>query len=145
MRTILLLTMAAVAAWAQAPAADPVVLTIGTEKITKSTFDAIIGSLSEQQQAAVATPEARRGLAEQIAELKMMAQEARVRRLDQSAALQAKIVLQAETVLAQAAYADMIKDPPTDADMQAYYKEQRRSRLMIDDFPTPEDPSSAIV
>ncbi len=122
MKTILLLTMAAVAAWAQAPAADPVVLTIGNEKITKSTFDAIIGSLSEQQQAAVATPEAKRGLAEQIAELKMMAQEARVRRLDQTASLQAKIVLQAETVLAQAAYAEMIKNPPSDADMQAYYK-----------------------
>jgi peptidyl-prolyl cis-trans isomerase C len=122
MKTILLLTMAAVAAWAQAPAADPVVLTIGSEKITKSTFDAIIASLSEQQQAAVATPEAKRNLAEQIAELKMMAQEARVRRLDQSPALQTKIVLQAETVLAQAVYAEMIKAPPSEADMQAYYK-----------------------
>jgi peptidyl-prolyl cis-trans isomerase C len=123
MKTILLLTMAAAAAWAQAPAADPVVITIGNEKITKSTFDAIIGSLSEQQQAAVATPEAKRNLAEQIAELKMMAQEARARRLDQSPALQAKIVLQAETVLAQAVYAEMIKESPSDAAMQAYYKE----------------------
>ncbi len=122
MKTIFLLTMAAVAALAQAPAADPVVLTVGNEKITKSMFDAIIGSLNEQQQAAVATPEAKRGLAEQIAELKMMAQEARVRRLDQNPALQTKIVLQAETVLAQAVYAEMVKANPSDADMQAYYK-----------------------
>src|SRR5215213_8963281 len=123
MKTILLLSLAAAAAWAQAPAADPVVITIGTEKITKSTFDAIIGSLSEQQQAAVASPEAKRNLAEQIAELKMMAQEARARRLDQTPALQAKIVLQAETVLAQAAYADMVKAPPSATDLQAFYKE----------------------
>ena len=129
MKTILLLTMAAAAAWAQAPTADPVVITIGNEKITKSTFDAIIGSLSEQQQAAVATPEAKRNLAEQIAELKMMAQEARARRLDQSPALQAKIVLQAETVLAQAVYAEMIKAPPSDAAMQAYYKEHENEWL----------------
>jgi len=126
MKLILLLTMAAAAAWAQAPAADPVVMTIGSEKITKSMFDAIIGSLSEQQQAQVQTPEAKRGLAEQIAELKMMAQEGRVRRLDQTPALQMKIVLQAETVLAQAAYAEMIKTPPTDAAMQEYYKEHEK-------------------
>jgi hypothetical protein len=102
MKTIFLLTLAAVSAWGQAPAADPVVMTIGSEKITKSMFEAILGTLSEQQQAAVATPEAKRGLAEQIAELKMMAQEARVRRLDQSPIMQTKIVLQAETILAQA-------------------------------------------
>ena len=129
MKTILLLTMAAVAAWGQAAAADPVVLTVGNEKITKSMFDAIIGSLNEQQQAAVAAPEAKRGLAEQIAELKMMAQEARVRRLDQNPALQTKIVLQAETVLAQAVYAEMIKAPPSDADMQAYYKDHEKEWL----------------
>jgi peptidyl-prolyl cis-trans isomerase C len=122
MKTILLVTMAAAAAWAQAPAADPVVMTVGSEKITKSMFDAIIDSLNEQQKASLAAPEAKRSLAEQIAELKMMAQEARVRRLDQSPALQTKIVLQAETVLAQAVYAEMIKASPADADMQAYYK-----------------------
>lgn len=122
MKTILLVMMAAAAAWAQAPAADPVVMTVGSEKITKSMFDAILDSLNDQQKAAVAAPEAKRNLAEQIAELKMMAQEARVRRLDQSPALQTKIVLQAETVLAQAVYAEMIKGSPADADMQAYYK-----------------------
>ena len=122
MKTILLVLMAAAAAWAQAPAADPVVMTVGNEKITKSTFDAIIDSLNDQQKASLADPAAKRNLAEQIGELKMMAQEARVLRLDQSPALQTKIVLQAETVLAQAAYAEMIKAPPSDADMQAYYK-----------------------
>ena len=125
MKSILLLMLAAGAAWAQASATDPVVLTVGSEKITKSMFDAIIGSLTEQQQAAVATPEAKRSLAAQIAELRMMAQEARVRRLDQSPAMQMKILLQAETVLAQAVYAEMIKESPPDAEMQTYYKDHQ--------------------
>lgn len=122
MKTILLVAMAAAAAWAQAPAADPVVMTVGNEKITKSTFDAIIDSLNDQQKASLADPAAKRNLAEQIAELKMMAQEGRALRLDQSPAIQTKIVLQAETILAQAAYAEMIKGSPAEADMQAYYK-----------------------
>jgi peptidyl-prolyl cis-trans isomerase C len=123
MKTIFLFTMAAVAALAQAPAADPVVMTVGGDKITKSMFEAIIGTLTEQQQQAVATPEAKRNLAMQIGELKMMAQEGRVRRLDQSATLQTKLILQAETMLAQAVYQEMTKDPVPDAAMQAYYKE----------------------
>jgi peptidyl-prolyl cis-trans isomerase C len=119
-KTLLALTLTA-SAFAQAPAADPVVITIGSEKLTQSMFENIIASLSEQQRAQLAAPEARRGLAEQISELKMMAQEARVRRLDQNPAMQMKIVLQAESMLAQAAYQDMLKSPPSDADLQAYY------------------------
>lgn len=124
MKSILFLSMAAVAAWAQTPAAaDPVVLTIGSEKITKSMFDAIIEGMNDQQKAQLQLPGAKRNLAEQIADLKMMAQEGRVRRLDQSPAVQAKIVLQAETILAQAVYQEMVAAPPPAADVEAYYKE----------------------
>ena len=127
MKTILLATLlatgAAVTAWAQAPAADPVVMTVGNDKVTKSMFEAIVSTLTEQQQAAVATPESKRNLAMQIGELKMMAQEGRIRRLDQNATMQMKIVLQAETLLAQAVYAEMMKDPIPDAAVEAYYKE----------------------
>src|SRR6185437_1694493 len=83
--------------WGQQPApadADPVVLTVGSEKITQSMFQEIISSLPAQQQAQLTTPEARRSLAEQVAELKVMAQEARARKLDQSAAVKAKAELQ---------------------------------------------------
>src|SRR5262249_1963528 len=52
--------------WGQA--ADPVVLTVGSEKITQSMFQEIISSLPPQQQAQLNTPEARRSLAEQVAE-----------------------------------------------------------------------------
>src|SRR5437868_14574248 len=81
--------------WGQAAAAaDPVVLTVGSEKITQSMFQEIISSLPAQQQAQLTSPEARRSLAEQVAELKVMAQEARARKLDQSAAVKAKAALQ---------------------------------------------------
>lgn len=123
MKLTLFLTMAAFMAWAQAPAADPVVLTVGSEKITQSAFEAIIAGLNEQQRVQLQNPEARRSLAEQIAELKLMAQEGRNRHLEQTPAIQAKLALQTDQVLANAVYQDMMKAPVSDADMQAFYKE----------------------
>jgi len=116
--------LAAVSLWGQqaAPiAADPVVLTVGSEKITRSMFQEIIDSLPAQQQAQLKTPEARRSLAEQVAELKVMALEARTRKLDQSAAVKAKIALQADQILANAIYQELVAGDPDDAALQAYY------------------------
>lgn len=122
MKWTFFLTIVAVAAWAQAPATDPVVLTVGTEKITQSTFEAIIAGLNEQQRAQLENPEARRSLAEQIAELKVMAQEGRARHLDETPAIKAKMNLQGEQVLATAVYQDMLKNV-TDDDLKAFYME----------------------
>jgi peptidyl-prolyl cis-trans isomerase C len=102
-------------------AADPVVLTVGSEKITQSMFQEIIASLPAQQQAQLATPAARRSLAEQVAELKVMAQEARSRKLDQSGAVKAKIALQSDQVLANAVYQELTAGDPDDAALRAYY------------------------
>jgi len=116
--------LSAVALWGQqaAPiAADPVVLTVGSEKITRSMFQEIIDSLPAQQQAQLSTPEARRSLAEQVAELKVMAQEARMRKLDQSAAVKAKVALQADQILASAVYQELTAGDPDDAALRAYY------------------------
>jgi peptidyl-prolyl cis-trans isomerase C len=115
-----------VIAWAQAPTADPVVMTVGSEKITKSMFENIIGTLSDQQKQQLQSPEAKRALAEQIAELTMMAQEGRKRGLDQTPAVQTKVVLQAQQILAAAAFQEMTKNPPSDADVQAFYKEHQK-------------------
>ncbi|MFM2125729.1 MAG: hypothetical protein RL328_2180 [Acidobacteriota bacterium] len=125
MKKLILVTFCAASVWAQAPAADPVVMTVGNEKVTKSVFESIIAGLNDQQRAALAQPEARRSLAEQIAELKIMAQEGRVRGLDQQLAVQTKIVLQAEQVLANVLYQELLKATPSDAEMQAYYKEHQ--------------------
>jgi peptidyl-prolyl cis-trans isomerase C len=116
------LTATGVIAWAQAPAADPVVITVGTDKVTKSMFENIIGTLNEQQKQQLQTPEAKRALAEQIAELTMMAAEGRKRGLDQTPVVQTKIVLQAQQILATAAFQEMTKNPPSDADIQEFYK-----------------------
>jgi peptidyl-prolyl cis-trans isomerase C len=109
------------AAPANGAAADPVVLTVGSERITRSMFQAIIDSMPAQQQAQLTTPDARRSLAEQVAELKVMAQEARMRKLDQSAAVRAKVALQSDQILANAVYQELTAGNADDADLRAYY------------------------
>lgn len=122
-----MVVLSVVSLWGQpatpavAATADPVVLTIGSEKITQSMFQEIIASLPAQQQAQLATPAARRSLAEQLAELKVMAQEARSRKLDQSGAVKAKIALQSDQVLASAMYQELTAGDPDDAALRAYY------------------------
>src|SRR6185436_3296815 len=112
--------------WGQAAAPDPVVLTVGSEKITQSMFQEIIASLPAQQQAQLSTPEARRSLAEQVAELKVMAQEARARKLDQSAAVKAKVALQSDQILANAVYQELTAGNADEASMRAYYAEHKQ-------------------
>ena len=132
MKSLPFLLVGVVSLWGQqaAPAtpaaADPVVLTVGSDTITRSMFQAIIDSLPAQQQAQLATPEARRSLAEQLAEIKVMAQEARTRKLDQSTAVRAKIALQSDQVLATALYQELTAGDPDDAALRAYYAEHKQ-------------------
>ncbi len=104
---------------------DPVVLTVGDEQITRSMFELILGTLPASQRAQVQTPEARRKLAEQIVELKVMAQEGRRRRLDLDPSVQMQVVLQAERILAAHTYEQMLAEPPDEAMLRAYYDEHR--------------------
>jgi peptidyl-prolyl cis-trans isomerase C len=106
-------------------AADPVVLTIGSDKITQSMFEQIIATLSEQQQAQLQSPEARRSLAEQVSELKIMAQEGKVRKLDQSPAVKAKIALESDQIVATAVYQDFVSAKPAEADVLSYYEKNK--------------------
>jgi peptidyl-prolyl cis-trans isomerase C len=122
-----LATALALSAQQAAPAADadPVVLTVGSEKITRSMFEQILSTFNEQQRAQLQTPEARRRLAEQIAELKVMAQEGRARKLDISPVVQARIVLQAEQILASAVYQEMVAVAPSDESLKAFYEQHK--------------------
>jgi peptidyl-prolyl cis-trans isomerase C len=123
----LTLLFAAALAWGQEPATrpaaadDPVVLTVGSEKITKSQFEAMVATLPPQQRAQITTPEQRRKVAEQLAELKMLAQDARARKLDQSAEVKTKLSLQAEQVLANADYQAMGSSPADETAAKAFY------------------------
>ncbi len=121
----LFLLLGAVYAWGQQqtpPPADPVVLTIGQEKITKSEFEQIMSTLPEQQRAQLQSPAGRRKLAEQIADLITLAQEGRARKLDQDPKIKVQLALQADQVLAQHVYQDLLGNAkPSDADLRAYY------------------------
>ncbi len=103
---------------------DTVVLTVGDQKITKAQFDLIVSTLTEQQrqQAQLQTPAGRKRLAESLAELNTMAQEARARKLDQTEKVKAEIAVQANRVLAQSLYEQLLETTkPTDAELHAYY------------------------
>jgi peptidyl-prolyl cis-trans isomerase C len=126
MRITILLLGAAIAWGQEAPAADPVVLTVGSEKITKTQFEQIIASLPEQQKAQVATPAGRKALAEQLAELKALAMEARQRKLDQNPGVQTRIALQVDQVLATLLFQDLRDSvKPDEAALRAYYNDHK--------------------
>jgi len=102
-------------------ATNPVVLTVGDEKITKADFEAFIAGLPDQVKAQMANIPKRR-IAEQIADIKLFAAEARRRKLDQSAIAQ----LELDQALASSLFRDVqAKINPTTADMEAYYEKNK--------------------
>jgi peptidyl-prolyl cis-trans isomerase C len=125
MKFTCLLLLAALAAFAQpapAPAgADPVVLTIGTEKFTQVEFEQILATLPEQQRAAGQTPEGRRKIAEQLVDLKLLAQAARAQKIDQAPVMKMKLVLSVDQVLAGAMFQTLGTTGLDEAAMHAYY------------------------
>ncbi|MSV34012.1 MAG: hypothetical protein EXQ47_00220 [Bryobacterales bacterium] len=136
MRTSLLLPgilAASLFAWGQQPAsppkpagADPVVLTVGTEKLTKSQFEQIvqqiIAQMPPERRAAANAPDARRQLAEQLAELKALAQEARREKIDQTEEAKTQLMMRTDQVIASLLYQKIAKDAkPEAADLKTYY------------------------
>lgn len=122
-----LFVLLAAISWAQeskpaASAADPVVLTVGSTKITKSQFEQIIATLPPQNRATMSTPTGRKQLAENIADLLTLAGEARARKLDQTF----KVQLQIDQLLAQNVYQQFAEAPPDEAMMKAYYEEHKK-------------------
>jgi peptidyl-prolyl cis-trans isomerase C len=88
------------------PAVDPnkVVITIGDTSITAAEFEQFVADLDPaQQQQVISRPDGRRRLAEEIVKLKLLASEARKRKLDESP--RTKIVY--EQVLANALTTDL--------------------------------------
>ncbi len=97
---------------------DTVVITVGDTKITRAQFDQILATLPAPQRAQFSTPAGRKRLAEQLAELDAMAQEARARKFDQDADVQ----LRFNQALAQKLYTELMSEAkPDDASLHAYY------------------------
>jgi peptidyl-prolyl cis-trans isomerase C len=127
MRFIPLLLGASIA-FGQQPSspADPVVLTIGSETLTKSQFEDIISSLPEQQRAQAQTPAGRRKIAEQLSDLKTLAAEGRAQKLDQTPKAKIMIALQQDQVVANLTFGELGDQKPDDAALHAYYEAHKQ-------------------
>ena len=139
MRTILLFALGALA-WAQAPAtqppaagtpadSDPVVLTAGTETMTRSQFERLLSTLPQQIRAQTVTPEGKRQLADKLADMKILAQEAHNRGLQNNPDIASQLKMQEETLLANALYQQLAETAkPSDTELKAIY-EARKSEF----------------
>lgn len=76
------------------------VLTIGTEKITRAQWEGLVTALPEPVQQQASTPQGRRQLAEQLAELKAVAHEARRQKYDEDPKMKAILSIQGDQALA---------------------------------------------
>ena len=117
---------AATAAAANAVSADTVVLTIGTEKITKAEFEQIfqqvVSQMPPERRRAADSPQAKRQLAEQLAELKALAQEARRLKIDQTPEAKTQLAMRGDQLIAGMLFQQISKETkPSPADLQAYY------------------------
>ena len=127
MRISLLLLCATLAWGQQAASDDPVVLTVGTEKITKSQFEKLIEQAQQPGQPKPAlSAEARRKYAENIAELKILAQEARKEKIDQDAEVKFQVGLRTDQILAFTLFQKINGNlKADDAARKAFYEEHK--------------------
>ncbi len=113
---------------AAAPAAvapTAVVVTVGSEKLTRTQFEEILAALADNGRAA-ATPAAKRQVADQLGEIMGLAQEARKRKVDQSPVVQQMLVIQTDQLLANALGRQISNELKIDdAAMHAYYDQHK--------------------
>lgn len=102
-----------------------VVMTVGDQKITEKEFDLLIDALPEQYRSQARGP-MKRQMAEQIARVRLLANEARRRGLHKDAATQSRIRFQEDNLLAGAVYNDMMaKMVVDDAAVRKYYDDHK--------------------
>lgn len=100
---------------------ETVIITVGEEKITKAEFESLLEALPEQARKTAMGPN-RRKMADDLAQLKALAQEAKRRKLDQSASVRQLMELQQEQVLAGALFKELQASAKTDdAAVKAWY------------------------
>ncbi|HTB10870.1 MAG TPA: peptidylprolyl isomerase [Bryobacteraceae bacterium] len=101
---------------------EAVILTVGDDKITKAQFDMILSTVPAQGQAQAQTPKGRRDIADKLAEILLLAQEAKAAKLDQTPKIQTQLMLSADQLLANAMFQDFRENgKPDDAMLHAYY------------------------
>ena len=110
---------------ASSVAPDKVVLTIGEQRMTAAEFDQLIDTLPEQVRASARGPN-KRQFAENLVRIKILSQEARKRKMDETPAVQHQIELQKDNLLANALFQDMTANVKVDdATEKQYYEEHK--------------------
>jgi len=110
---------------------DTVVITIGDEKVTAADFDKLIDAYPPQIRARIRSI-GRRQFADYIVNLRVMAQEAKHRKLDESPDFKSRLALQAEQLLAQDLYQQLVaSSKPDEAAMRKYYDEHKSDYLEV--------------
>lgn len=104
---------------------DKVVLTVGEEKVTAGELDHLMDMIPAQYRNQMRSM-GRRQFAEQVIRLKVMAQEAKRRKLDQTPAYKDQLSFQSEQLLAQNLFQNMMSTAKVDdATAQAYYDQHK--------------------
>jgi peptidyl-prolyl cis-trans isomerase C len=110
---------------------DTVVLTVGEEKITAAELDHLIEMIPEQFRNQARTT-GRRQFGDNVVRLKMMAQEARRRKLDETPAFKDQLAFQGENLLAQMVYQNMLTTAKVDeTTSRAYYDEHKSDYVQV--------------
>jgi parvulin-like peptidyl-prolyl isomerase len=115
-----------------------VVVTVGTEKLTRAQFEEILAALAENGRAAT-TPAAKRQVADQVGEIMGLAQEARKRKVDEAPGVKQMMVISSDQVLANALAKRVSNELKIDdAALHAYYdahtgdyEEAKASHILI--------------
>jgi parvulin-like peptidyl-prolyl isomerase len=124
--------------WAQAqgvatppaPAAgDPVVFSVAGETMTRTQFEHLLAALPANVRGQASTPEGKRQLADRLAEMKILAQEARRIGVPAQPEFAAQLKLQEDNLLASAYYQQLVqKSTPGETELKAAY-EARKSEF----------------
>jgi len=108
--------------------ADPVVFSVGSKSLTRSQFNDFFKSLPANVKGELGgeTPEARRRVAQQIAEVMTFGEEAHKLKLDQNPATKMQLFLQEQNALAAALYTHLLESSkPSEVAIKAWYEEHK--------------------
>ncbi|MGH9415208.1 MAG: peptidylprolyl isomerase [Terriglobales bacterium] len=126
---------------------DPVVISVGTEQIRASEFNALIKSAPAQNQAAMMAN--KRAVADQLGKMLALVQEAHRRGLDQDPTFKTEMMLARDNALAKSEVDKLqATAAPSDAQIQAYYTahatefaQTKVRHILIGDNETPNGPN----
>jgi peptidyl-prolyl cis-trans isomerase C len=108
---------------------DQVVLTVGDEKFTARDFLQILSILPEQARTQTASPQGRRQFVENLIRVKVLAQEGRRRKVDQTPKFQTQMMLQREEFLANNTYASLQESASVTEEMVKDYYNQHKTEF----------------